>query len=131
MNAPVQVDIDDVNRPYWEGLNEGQLKYQSCSCGHRWLPARKCCPACLSDQWSWCTAAGTGTIRSWVVYHVAYHPDFKDRVPYNVAIVRLDEGPQLITNINAPNDQLSVGALVRFSPTRGAEQALAAFSLGP
>jgi uncharacterized OB-fold protein len=36
---------------------------------------------------------------SWVVYHRSYHPAFADRLPYNVAIVELDEGPRLISNV--------------------------------
>ena len=36
---------------------------------------------------------------SWVVYHRAYHPAFADRVPYNVVVAELDEGPRLITNV--------------------------------
>ena len=39
---------------------------------------------------------------SWVIYHHAYHEAFKDRVPYNVTLVELDEGPRLITNIVNP-----------------------------
>ena len=39
---------------------------------------------------------------SWVIYHHAYHEAFKDRLPYNVALVELDEGPRLITNIVNP-----------------------------
>jgi len=36
---------------------------------------------------------------SWVVYHMAYHPAFEERLPYAVAIVELDEGPRLISNV--------------------------------
>jgi uncharacterized OB-fold protein len=129
MSTEVAVDIDDTNAPYWAGLRAGVLKYQSCSCGHRWLPARKLCPACLGADWQWQAATGGGVIKSWVVYHTAYHPDFKDRLPYNVAIVKLDEGPQLITNITAPHDRLRIGAQVRLAPDMKAAQPLATFAL--
>lgn len=36
---------------------------------------------------------------SWVNFHVAFDSRFKERTPYNVALVDLDEGPRLITNI--------------------------------
>lgn len=36
---------------------------------------------------------------SWVVYHIAYHPAFANRLPYNVAVVELDEGPRMISNV--------------------------------
>ena len=42
---------------------------------------------------------------SWVVYHTAFIPAFKDRLPYNVAIIKLDEGPQLASNIVGEVDQ--------------------------
>lgn len=125
------VEIDDINGPYWAGLREGVLQYQACDCGHRWLPPRKLCPSCLGTGWRWETASGEGTIRSWVVYHTAYHPDFKDRLPYNVAIVRLAEGPQLIANIAAPHDALRVGAGVRLQPDMSRAQPIALFALHP
>lgn len=125
----MSIDIDKVNAPYWEGLREGLLKYQACSCGHCWLPARLLCPQCLGADWQWQIASGEGVIKSWVVFHVAYHPDFKDRLPYNVAIVRLKEGPQLISNILAANDSLRIGAAVQFQPDRSAAQPLALFNL--
>ncbi|GAB2481128.1 hypothetical protein GCM10027082_34970 [Comamonas humi] len=105
-----------IRETHLAGLTAGQLQYQSCRCGHRWLPAREHCPVCLSDGWTWRTACGEGVIKSWVVYHVAYHPDFKDRLPYNVAIIQLDEGPRLISNIDAESGELRVGAKVRYQP---------------
>ena len=125
------VEIDDINGPYWAGLREGVLRYQACDCGRRWLPPRKLCPSCLRSSWRWEMASGEGAIRSWVVYHTAYHPDFKDRLPYNVAIVRLAEGPQLIANIVAPNDALRVGAGVRLQPDMTRAQPIALFALQP
>ncbi len=91
---------DALNTPYWEGLAQGSLSFQRCSaCGHAWLPARGECPACLGDQWAWEKAGGGAKLISWVVYHVAFHPAFANRLPYNVAVVELDEGPRLISNV--------------------------------
>jgi len=50
---------------------------------------------------------------SWVVFHIAFDPRFKDRTPYNVALVDLDEGPRLVTNIiDMPADEDLVGRRV-------------------
>lgn len=122
-------EIDSINAPLWEGLKQGRLHYQACSCGHAWLPPRALCPHCLGTDWAWRQASGQGEIVSWVVYHVAYHPSFKDRLPYNVAIVELKEGPRLITNILDPNDQLSVGAPVQLAVDTTRENPLAQFRL--
>jgi len=42
---------------------------------------------------------GKGTIYSYVVYHVAFDPGFKDHLPYVTAVVRLEEGPMMLTRI--------------------------------
>lgn len=81
-------------------LEEGRLTFQRCErCGHAWLPPRDHCPGCLSDAWSWNDASGRARIVSWVVYHRPYHPAFADRVPYNVVVAELEEGPRLISNV--------------------------------
>lgn len=129
MTNSIAVEINALNEPYWASLREGYLKFQSCACGYSWLPARKLCPSCLGSSWEWANAQGTGIIKSWVVFHVAYHPEFKDRLPYNVAIVKLDEGPQLITNIAAAQSHLRIGARVRLRAPDRSEQPLATFEL--
>ncbi|MFO1269919.1 MAG: OB-fold domain-containing protein, partial [Rubrivivax sp.] len=101
MDLP-QPEITEVSRPYWQALREGRLVFQRCGCGHAWLPARSECPVCLASAASnarWEQASGRGTLVSWVVYHTAYHPAFESRLPYNVALVQLAEGPRLLTNI--------------------------------
>jgi hypothetical protein len=47
----------------------------------------------------WIVSEGKGTVTTYTVYHVAFHPGFKDDLPYVVAIVELEEGPRLFTNI--------------------------------
>ncbi|MCC6247980.1 MAG: OB-fold domain-containing protein [Rubrivivax sp.] len=101
MDLP-QPEINELTRPYWDALREGRLVFQRCGCGHAWLPARHECPACLASapgNARWEPASGRGTLVSWVVYHTAYHPAFESRLPYNVALVQLEEGPRLLTNI--------------------------------
>lgn len=112
------VGITPVSAPYWDALREGRLAYQSCSCGRRWLPPRAECPSCLGTNWEWAISRGVGRLVSWVVYHVAYHESFADRLPYNVAIVELDEGPRLITNvIDCAETSLRADAMVGLAIT--------------
>ncbi len=92
-------DITETSRPYWDALRHGHLVFQRCGCGHAWLPARRECPSCLQPGAAWTRASGRATLLSWVVYHTAYHPAFADRLPYHVALVRLEEGPQLLSQI--------------------------------
>jgi uncharacterized protein len=82
-----------------DALCDGRLIYQDCTCGNRWLPPKDECPVCLGTDWNWKDACGRGRLISWVVYRVAYDERFQDKLPYNVAIVELEEGPRLISNI--------------------------------
>ena len=98
-------ELDALNAPYWDCLARGTLTFQRCnSCGHAWLPPRSDCPGCLSADCVWQSAAGGAKLISWVVYHVAFHPAFASRLPYNVAVVELDEGPRLISNVVGISD---------------------------
>jgi uncharacterized protein len=99
MNRPT-AEIVPLDEPYRAGLSVGELRFQHCeACGHDWLPARAACPACLARSFAWRTAAGKGQVVSWVVYHRAYADHLAARLPYDVTIVALDEGPRLLTNI--------------------------------
>lgn len=102
MNFPLP-EPTPISQPYWDALKQGRLTFQRCrKCAYSWLPARAECPECLAAEWDWTEAKGTGRVISWVIYHHAYHEAFKDKLPYNVALVELDEGPRLITNITNP-----------------------------
>lgn len=129
MSSEIMLDIDQTNLPYWDGLKQGRLLYQQCGCGHCWMPASRLCPGCLSDKWKWVEAKGQANVVSWVVYQVAYHPEFKDKLPYNVAIVRLEEGPQMITNIVGDIAGIRVGSPVRLVIDTDQSQPLAKFAL--
>ncbi|MCU1673663.1 MAG: hypothetical protein JWN77_1776 [Frankiales bacterium] len=101
--------VTPLTEPYWAGLTEGELRHQVCgACSNVWLPAREECPRCLSEDVAWQASSGRGRLISWVVYHQASHPAFADRVPYNVAVVELDEGARLITNVLGPLEELAI-----------------------
>lgn len=123
----------DDDRPFWDGAMEGRLMLVKCAaCGTVRLPWSKYCDECLSDELSWIQASGRGTLRTFAIMHQRYHPAFEPDLPYNVAIVELEEGPRMPTNIvNAANGELRVGmavevvfephddvALPKFQPTR-------------
>ena len=122
-------EVTDLTRPYWDGLAAGRLMFLRCECGHAFLPARRECPECLSSAVNWEQSRGHGKLVSWVVYHMAYNEAFKDKLPYNVAVVELDEGPRLITNIVDGHDTLGCDARVRLVIETVDGVALARFAL--
>ncbi len=95
---------DADTKPFWDGCREHRLTFQKCGeCGHvRWPPSI-ICPRCHSQNMLWISSSGRGTIYSYVVYHQTYHPAFKDKLPYVVAIVEMEEGPHLLSNITGSN----------------------------
>lgn len=122
--------ITPLSEPYWTGLSQGELRFQRCvACGHAWLPPREECPRCLAADWRWEVAAGEGKVISWVVYHHAFHEALEDRLPYNVALVQLDEGPRVITNITGGAQDLRIERRVRLQIEQEEEVAVARFTL--
>jgi uncharacterized OB-fold protein len=59
---------------------------------------------------AWEQARGTGTVYTFSVVHRNDLPPFNERVPYVAAIVELDEGPRLMTNVvDCDVDDVAVG----------------------
>lgn len=93
-----RVHGDALTAPFWEAAIRGELAIQRCrACGtHQFYP-RPFCLACDSTEMMWVTAAGTGTVYSMTTVRIQVSPELEP--PYIVAIVQLDEGPRLMTNI--------------------------------
>jgi uncharacterized protein len=110
---PPQFSIDSDSQAYWEGLAQGELRIQRCAnCSRHVFYPRALCPHCHSDQLSWVTATGNGTIYSYTVAHQAYG-SHADEVPFIIAIVELEEGVRMMTRIvNSSREQVVVGAQV-------------------
>jgi hypothetical protein len=88
------------SKPYWDGLRERKLMMPRCDdCKGWWFPPSLLCPHCNSKAWSWTQTSGRARIFSYVVYHRVYHPAFAQEVPYAVAVIELDEGPRMISNV--------------------------------
>ena len=115
--APIRPTVNDVNRPFWEGCRRGVLLLQRCSrCGRLRYPAGPVCPDCLAAEAQWQAVSGRGKVFSFVVFHRAYHPAWEGRVPYNVALIELDEGPIMLSNVvDVDNAKVTVGLAVRIA----------------
>lgn len=102
--------VTDENRPYWEGCRQGKLLLQHCQqCQQYQFYPRLYCMQCGSDKLQWAEASGRGRIYSYTIIHRNKTPEFVQDVPYNVAIIQLDEGPRMMANIvGSDNSQLGV-----------------------
>jgi len=103
--------IDEESRGWWEALGRQELSVQRCrDCGTVRLPPRAVCPACLSSQVAWERASGRATVYSFTVTHQNQAPGFRDELPYVLAIVELDEGPRIMTNlVECAPDAVQIG----------------------
>jgi hypothetical protein len=89
---------DPLSRPFWRAAERRQLLLQCCAtCGRHQFYPRPFCLTCQSDRVEWVPARGTGSIYSQTRVHMSTGPGFEP--PYVVAVVQLDEGPRLVTNI--------------------------------
>lgn len=97
---PVPVPDPDT-RPFWEGCLQGKLLLQRCdACSSFRFPPSESCPKCGSDRVSWVGSTGRGKVFSWiVVVHPVPREIYAGDVPYVVALVDLEEGVRVATNI--------------------------------
>ncbi|MEO8601589.1 MAG: OB-fold domain-containing protein [bacterium] len=92
--------ITDETRPFYEGAKLRELRVQRCTaCDTLRFPARALCSTCLSTASDWVRVSGAGEVFSFNVMHQVYHPGFAAEVPYAVIVVRLAEGPKMLSNL--------------------------------
>jgi uncharacterized OB-fold protein len=82
---------------FWDGTQAGELRLQRCdACANVYFPPRPFCPSCASRKVSIFRASGKGKLYSYVIHHRPV-PGFTP--PYAIAVVELDEGPRMMSNI--------------------------------
>jgi uncharacterized OB-fold protein len=94
-------------KPFWDGCAEGKLLLQRCVlCEAYRHPPSPICPHCLSDAHAWVPANGRGTVYTFVVVRETRARGWDKMVPYVLAVVELEEGPRILTNLTrvAPED---------------------------
>ncbi len=90
---------DTASGEYWAAAAEGRLLYQECpTCGNRQLYPRVACTTCGATP-EWREASGRGTVHTFTIIRQNYAQPFRDMLPYVVAIIELEEGPRLMSNL--------------------------------
>lgn len=95
-------------REFWAATKDGKLTYQQCkNCKTLVFYPRRHCTGCTSGQLEWKTASGKGTVYTYSVVRQSYHPFFRNKIPYAVAWIDLDEGPRILSNVVGVTDPLT------------------------
>lgn len=82
---------------FWEGTRQGELRLQRCAaCGGAYFPPRPFCPVCGSRDVAVFVASGKARLYSFTIHH-RRAPGFTP--PYAIAVVELEEGPRMMSNI--------------------------------
>lgn len=101
---------DPADLPFWEGTAEGRFLLHRCGvCARHYWPASQCVDHGSADM-AWVESSGRGALETYTVLHHAYTPAMRDKVPYVVGVIRLDEGPYYHSNVvGCDRDAVSVG----------------------
>lgn len=112
-DKPIPKLDDPLMGPFWSNARQHVLAAQKCaSCGRLRFPALEICPACWELGFEWVPVSTRGTIWSYAVFHRAFHPGFKDDLPYVVGIIENEDGVRYTGLIQASREEVKVGAAV-------------------
>jgi hypothetical protein len=108
-------DILPETAGYWEAARRHELVFQQCrSCEQKIFFPRLMCHRCLSKDLDWVKSSGRGTVYSYTIIYQVAHESFASDVPYVYAIIELEEGVRMISNvINADPLKLRIGMAVK------------------
>lgn len=109
--------VSEEAAPFWAATRAQQLVLQWCRSCERpvWYP-RAACPRCLGGNLEWRSAAGLGSVHAVSVMTRPANPTMAGREPYAVALVDLDEGVRLMSNVVGGDPwQVAVGDRVRLA----------------
>ena len=100
---------------FWHACSEGRLTFQRCgSCNHAQLYPRSLCARCGSTELTVETSQGRGTIFTFTLNHRAPNEAFAADAPYLIALIDLDEGPRIMTNVvDCDPASVAIGSRVR------------------
>jgi len=97
MPHAVSPTVDHDDEFFWNGVKEGRLLVRKCaSCQRLQHPPSPMCPECGSLEWDVEELSGRGSLHSWIL---SQHPSEPDDMARIVALVELDEGVRLVSNL--------------------------------
>ena len=92
---------DHLTRPFWAACKNRELRIQRClNCASVRFPPGPACLQCRSVEAEWLLSKGRGKVYSWIVVrHPIPAEIYAKDVPYVVALIDLDEGIRMPSNI--------------------------------
>lgn len=92
--------IQPWSKLFWNAARERRLLIQECrDCGKKIFYPKKYCPECRSTDIGWVESSGEGKVYSFSTLYLGVHPKFEEDAPYTIAIIELNEGVRLMSNI--------------------------------
>ena len=111
---------DAETQPWWDAAKEGRLLIKRCDdCGQPHFYPRPFCPHCWSTAVAWEEASGRATLYTFSIVRRNDLPPFNDRVPYVAAVVDLEEGVRMMTNVvgcELEDVEIGMALEVQFQP---------------
>lgn len=114
----LQPEASEAAQHFWDATKQRRYLVQWCgACARPIFYPRDVCPHCLgAGDLAWRESKGTGTVYAVSVQHRPANPTMADAVPYAVALVDLDDGIRLMTNVvGCEPDTVVVGQAVELT----------------
>jgi uncharacterized OB-fold protein len=101
--------VNSSDKEFWEAAHRHELRaYRCLNCGAYYSQVSDCL-ACSNPRMAWVKVSGRGRVFTFCVFHQLYHPAWKADLPYNVAWIKLEEGPLLLSNlVGCQNSEICV-----------------------
>jgi uncharacterized OB-fold protein len=91
---------DPVTAPFWESVKAHAMQIQRCGgCEQYIFYPRSLCPSCMSEELTWTPVSGRGVVHAFTIPHRHPNPAFGTEAPYVVALIELEEGTRMLTNL--------------------------------
>jgi uncharacterized OB-fold protein len=111
---------------YWDACQQEKLLIQQCKeCEHVQFYPRLMCTKCSSREVKWIEASGIAKVLTYTIVHRPILSAYQKEAPYILAVVQLEEGPTMMTNVvNCPNDSIKCEMLVKVTFQRWTDEFL-------
>jgi len=107
---PMDLAPDDLDRPFWEACRNHEFLLQRSRITGRYHWPAVSDPVAGREGMEWVPASGRGVVHTFSIIHQIFRRELADRVPYNVVVVELEEGPFFHSNVvDCANEAIHIG----------------------